>query len=324
MPKLEDDGLVVDIDPRQLDLTLDPRTEKRAQKKEDDVQVEEKPEKEESKPEQDDVISALRKQLENLEAENARHRAAYESTARERDEAQTHATSARSHAMQSQYDLVNTEIANDKARQETIKRELKLAREMGNTDLESDLIVENARIGVKLQTNEQRKQEIEIQARREKERREAPRQSSDPFEDALKSVASPKSRAWLRAHPECVTDPVLNEKVREAHSDAVVKGILPDTAAYFAYIEESMGYRRPQREEVDDDEVDTRRADKSERRPSYSAPVSRESSSPSSLKPTQKRLSREQVEMAQAMDMTPAQYAAWLAKTERDQKYMNN
>jgi hypothetical protein len=323
MSKLEDDGLVVDIDPRQLDLTLDPRTEKRAQKKDDDVQVEEKPEKEESKPEQDDVISALRKQIENLEAENARHRAAYESTARERDEAQTHATSARGHAMQSQYDLVNTEIANDKARQETIKRELKLAREMGNTDLESDLIVENARIGVKLQTNEQRKQEIEIQARREKERREAPKVVADPFEAELQDVSA-KSQAWLRAHPECVTDDVMRAKVLLADKEARRKGFAADTPEYFQYIEESMGYRRPQRDDVDDDEVDTRRADKSERRPSYSAPVSRESSSPSSLKPTQKRLSREQVEMAQAMDMTPAQYAAWLAKTERDQKYMNN
>jgi hypothetical protein len=323
MSKLEDDGLVVDIDPRQLDLTLDPKTEKRAQKKDDDVQVEEKPEKVEPKPEQDDVISALRKQLENLEAENARHRAAYESTARERDEAQTHATSARGHAMQSQYDLVNTEIANDKARQETIKRELKIARETGNTDLESDLIVENARIGVKLQTNEQRKQEIEIQARREKERREAPKVVVDPFEAALQGVSA-KSQAWLRAHPECVTDDVMNAKVLLADKEARRKGFAADTPEYFQYIEESMGYRRPQREEVDDDEVDTRRADKSERRPSYSAPPSRDSSSPSSLKPTQKRLSREQVEMAESMGMTPAQYAAWMAKAERDQKYVNN
>ena len=323
MSKLEDDGLVVDIDPRQLDLTLDPKTEKRAQKKDDDVQVEDKPEKVEQKSDPDEVISALRKQLDALEAENARNRAAYEQSARERDEAQTHATSARGHAMQSQYDLVNTEIANDKARQETIKRELKIARETGNTDLESDLIVENARIGVKLQTNEQKKQEIEFQARREKERRETPKQAADPFESALQGVSA-KSQAWLRAHPECVTDDVMNAKVLLADKEARRKGFAADTPEYFQYIEESMGYRKPQHDEVDDDEVDTRRADKSERRQSYSAPPSRDSSSPSSLKPTQKRLSREQVEMAQAMDMTPAQYAAWLAKTERDGKYLNN
>lgn len=323
MSKLEDDGLVVDIDPRQLDLTLDPATEKRAQKKEDDIKVEDKADRPEAKSDQDELISGLRAQLETLQAENARNKAAYEQSARERDEARTNATSARGHAMQTQYDLVNTELANDKSRQESIKRELKIARETGNTDLESDLIVENARIGVKLQTNEQKKQDIEYRARQEQSRPEERKASSDPFETALQGVSA-KSQAWLRSHPECVTDDVMNAKVLLADKEARRKGFAADTPEYFQYIEESMGYRKPQRDDAEEDDRDSRRSDKSERSPSYSAPPSRDSSPGSSLKPTQKRLSREQVEMAQAMDMTPAQYAAWLAKSERDGKYVNN
>lgn len=81
-----------------------------------------------------------------------------------------------------------------------------------------------------------------------------------------------------------------------------------------------MGYRKPERDEDGEEEVEVRR----ERKPAYSAPVSRDSVPGSTLKPHQRRLSREQVEMAESLGMTNAQYATWLAKTEKDGKYVNN
>jgi len=35
-------------------------------------------------------------------------------------------------------------------------------------------------------------------------------------------------------------------------------------------------------------------------------------------------LSREQVEVAESLGMTPDQYAPWLAKAEKDGKYLNH
>lgn len=319
MTKGDDDGLVVEIDPRQLDMRLDPETERKAKPKDDEVEVG----KDEGKSsDSDPAIDALQKQLDALKEENARNRAAFEQKAREATEALTTAHQATSYAMQSDYDLVNTEINNSKARQEAIKREMKVARETGDTDREADLINEAARIGVRLQHSEERKVQIEARHRQEQARREAQRaQPADPIEAALQSV-SPKSAAWLRSHPECITDDVMNAKVLLADKEARRKGFAADTPEYFSYIEEQMGYRQPRRDE-DEDEVETRRPDKSDKRQSYAAPPSRDSAPGASLRPTQKRLSREQVETAEAMGMTPAQYATWLAKAERDNKYVN-
>lgn len=318
----DDEGLVVEIDPRQLDMALDPETERKAKPKEKEAEAEiEAPEKEESKSGAEDAIQALQKQLDALKEENNRTRAAYEAKAREADEALNNAQSATGHVLQSKYDLVNTEIANDKARAEAIKRELKVARETGNTDLESDLMVENARIGVKLQTNEQRKREIEVAHQREQQRRETPRQPADPIEAQLANV-SPKSAAWLRSHPECLTDDVMNAKVLLADKEAKRKGLVADTPEYFTYIEEKMGYRKPA--DDDADEVETRQAERSEKRPAYAAPPSRDTAPGSPRKASQMRLSREQVDTAEALGMTPAQYAAWLVKAEKDGKYINH
>jgi hypothetical protein len=318
----DDDGLVVEIDPRQLDMRLDPETERKAKPRaEDEIDVETPVGKDDPKPGSDDAIVALQKQLDALKEENARTRAAFEAKAREADEALQNANSATGHVLQSKYDLVNTELANDKARAEAIKRELRVARETGNTDLESDLMVENARLGVKLQTNEQRKREIEVAHEREKQRREAPRIPADPVEAAIQGL-SPKSQSWLRSHPECVTDDVLNAKVLLADKEAKRKGFAADTPEYFAYIEEKLGYRKPA--DDDGDEVDTRQSARTERRPAYAAPPSRDTAPGSTRKSSQMRLSREQVETAEALGMTPSQYAAWLVKAEKDGKYVNH
>ncbi|HVT27673.1 MAG TPA: hypothetical protein VHE81_06605 [Lacipirellulaceae bacterium] len=321
MAKTEDDGLVVEIDPRQLDLTLDPETEKKAKGNDEEEVVEpKKAPKEDVEAEPDDAIVALQKQLDALKEENARTKAAYQLKAREADEALSTASQAASHAMQSQYDLVNTDIANAKSRSDAIKRELKIARELGDTDRESDLQIENARIGVTLENSERKKREIELRAQQEKQRREAPKAPADPFEASIQGL-SPKSQQWLRSHPECVTDDLLNAKVLLADKEAKRKGFAADTPEYFQYIEEKMGYRTP---DDDEGEVETRKPERSERRASFSAPPSRDTVPGSSLKPAQRRLSREQVETAEALGMTPVQYATWLAKAEKDGKYVNH
>src|SRR6185312_12750077 len=131
MTKLEDDGVVVEIDPKQLNLTLDPETERKAKPKDEDVRAE----PEETKPSgRDEAVLRLEPQLEQLREENSRIRAAYEQKAKEADEALAAARNASGHVAQSQYDLVNTNIANAKARAEAIKREIKIARETGDTD----------------------------------------------------------------------------------------------------------------------------------------------------------------------------------------------
>jgi hypothetical protein len=64
----------------------------------------------------------------------------------------------------------------------------------------------------------------------------------DPFEKYLKQF-SPIAQAWLRKHPENVTDQAKNAFMIAAHHEAIQKGYAAEGEAYFAYLERKLGYR---------------------------------------------------------------------------------
>ena len=256
----DDEGLVVEIDQSQL--TLDPDTEVRAKAKDEPEKKDDEPKRESGT---DEAIESLRRQLETLEAARQRDRAELERKSQEAAELAQRASGAVAHAAQRDYDLVNTNIANAKSRAEVIKRELRQARVNGDTDLEAELMVESARIGASLDREENRKVELESRYRRDQAQREAeakkPQAPSDPFEAAIADL-SPKSKAWLRAHPDCVTDDVMNAKVMLADREAKRKGFAADTPEYFEHIEKSLGFRKEAETDDGDDEPAPRRGEK--------------------------------------------------------------
>ncbi len=73
--------------------------------------------------------------------------------------------------------------------------------------------------------------------------RQQPRQQApaDPVEAVIAGGnLSARSAAWLRAHPECVTDKKLNARMLAAHNLALADDIAPDTDEYFERIEEGI------------------------------------------------------------------------------------
>jgi hypothetical protein len=61
---------------------------------------------------------------------------------------------------------------------------------------------------------------------------------ADPVEAVIATGnMSAKSAAWLRAHPECVTDPAQNKKMLAAHHRALADDIAVDSDEYFQRIE---------------------------------------------------------------------------------------
>jgi hypothetical protein len=61
--------------------------------------------------------------------------------------------------------------------------------------------------------------------------------------DAYVSQFNAASQNWLRKHPECVTDPRLNRKILRVHQEAVEdQGLEAETAEYFDYVDQRMGY----------------------------------------------------------------------------------
>ncbi len=132
----------------------------------------------------------------------------------------------------------------------------------------------------------------------------------DPV-DAIASQLSPRSAAWVRAHPECVNDKRLYMKMIGAHNIAVADGYVADTDEYFAEIEKQLGYRKPQTAvQADDDEEPTSMAAKPMARKAQPppAPSSRAASNGSGGRNTV-TLTREEREMASIMGMTPEEYA---------------
>ncbi len=137
-----------------------------------------------------------------------------------------------------------------------------------------------------------------------------PEKPSDPVE-AVASQLSPRSAAWLRAHPECVNDKRLYMKMIGAHNIAVADGFSADTDEYFGEIERQLGYRKPQTNvQSNDYEEPTSAAAKPmlKRGPPPAAPSSRAASNGSGGRNTV-TLNRDEREMANIMGMTPEEYA---------------
>jgi hypothetical protein len=97
--------------------------------------------------------------------------------------------------------------------------------------------------------------------------------------DVVEQVASglpAKSAAWIRSHPECVYDQSLNSQMIGAHHMAVGKGIVPESAAYFDFIERTIGLKTEAQVADPEPEATTRVDPKPEtKKAPVAAPVSR-------------------------------------------------
>lgn len=146
----------------------------------------------------------------------------------------------------------------------------------------------------------------------------------DPVE-ALATQLSPRSAAWVRAHPEYATNPRLTQKMIAAHNLAMADGIPVDSDDYFASVEETLkvAQRAPTRAIQDDDGEDqfsgAGRATSGRQAAPAAIPVSRDIS-PTGSKPRTVRLSPAEVEAAEMSGLTPAEYYANKMALEDDRR----
>src|SRR6266571_1694187 len=66
---------------------------------------------------------------------------------------------------------------------------------------------------------------------------------TDPI-DEFAGRLSPRSGAWVRAHPEFVRDPQKNRQMLAAHELALARGIAADTDDYFESIEDTLRLKK--------------------------------------------------------------------------------
>lgn len=125
--------------------------------------------------------------------------------------------------------------------------------------------------------------------------KEQPRQfAPPPAENQVEQVArqlTPNAAAWVRAHPDYVTDPQKNYRLMAAHNLAMAEGLTPDSRDYIRFVEDKVLPKDPEPQfERRDSVAETRRT------APPAAPPSRGSNGGSN--PQRVTLTREQRETA--------------------------
>lgn len=246
-------------------------------------------------------IEALRRQLEMERSA----RAEAESRARM---AESSASKASQEVQDSNLQLISSAIESVNRTNQMLKRDYATAMAAGNYEQAAEIQSHMSINGAKLLQLENGKAALEQRiANPQIREQEIPQ---DPVE-VVASQLSPRSAAWVRAHPECVKDRRLYLKMVGAHNIAIADGFQADTDEYFAEIERQMGYRKPQTTVVreESEEPTSLAAKPMAKKPQPpAAPSSRAASNGSGGRNTV-TLNAAEREMASIMGMTPEEYA---------------
>ena len=128
--------------------------------------------------------------------------------------------------------------------------------------------------------------------------------AGDPVE-ALAKQLTPRSAAWVRAHPEYARDNRLYQKMLAAHNLVVSDGYEPDSDDYFNNVETLLGVKLPgETPLVDTPMSEASTATKTRTAPPPAAPAQRGGARSNVV-----RLTADELEVASMMGMAPEEYA---------------
>lgn len=217
-----------------------------------------------------------------------------------------HANRANMEVQDTNLQLIHSAMDNVKRNSDILKQHYAAALHAGAFDKAAEIQEHMAINSAKLLQLENGR--AALQARLEQQQAQPEPVQADPVEQVA-SQLSPRSAAWVRNHPQCITDKRLYQKMVGAHNIAVADGYSPDTDEYFDFIEQQMGFRKASRAtEVEVDEpLSAASAPAQKRGAPPPAPSSRAASGSGGSKNVV-RLSSEEREIAQMMGMTPEEY----------------
>lgn len=277
-----------------VDVVLDePKAEENS---EIEVKIEDKkPEKQEVAPEEG--ISELKRKL---EAEKRRA----EEAERRILQANQQVNKAYAETVESKYDLVVSALETVKTRGEQLKSAYSESMSVGDYNKAAEIqqaMAETAHQLAELKRGEKAMKEQMKAAEAQQVRPVEP--PVDRVEQMAQTV-SPRSASWLRENKDTLRDDRAIRKMFRAHEDAVEDGIEPDTDEYFSFIEQRVGIRRQEAEEVNPMSA-------------AAAPVARRSVAPppapvsraAAPRPGVIRLTREEADTAKMLGMTEKEYA---------------
>lgn len=249
-------------------------------------------------------VDLLKKQLEASKAEAA-------ANAARANAAEQGQVAAKTEVQQTQVQLVESAIG--AAKQTIDALEVQLADAYAVSDFTAV---------AKLQTQVMRKTAEQLALENGLERLKAapkprPEPPSDPVEAFASSLTAPAG-AWIRSHPQYVTDPRLNAQLAAAHNLAVAEGIALDTPDYFARVEGVLGVSQRAGPPQADTDTLSETAVATGGRTTSTPPPAAPARNGANGAPRTIRLTAAQVEAAAISGQTPQEYAKMLARIERE------
>lgn len=269
--------------------------------KEPEIKIEEPKEEAPAEISPEDGIETLKKRFEE-------ERLARIEAERRADAAARMAHEARGQVDEGNLQLVTSAIDTLKRETDILKANLRAAMASGDYSAAADAQEAMADAKAKLLQLENGRAALQEQA---KNPRIHPQQipAYDPVE-TLASQLSPRSAAWVRAHPEFARNERLTQKMVAAHNLVTADGVQPDTDEYFETVERILGVQAPAASVAAAEAPMSAAAAPAQRRSSpAAAPVSRSGTGTGGGSPNVVRLSADEREMAKMMGMTAEEYA---------------
>ncbi len=269
------------------------------------VEIADEPAEARAEPVDGGIAELKRKLEESNRSFEAERNARVEAERRAQEQSQI-ASRARGEVDDTNIKLVDNAIETVKTNLQRLQDMYIQARQAGDASQEAKITVDMGMLASDLRQLENGKQSMAEAAKQPKPPIQTTAQ--DPVEMLARQL-TPRSAAWVRAHPEYARNPSLYQKMIAAHN-LVQDETEPDSDAYFEAVENVLKIKRAPTQEVDD-EVFSDASEGATRQSSSppSAPVSRNNVSHSGqASPRAIRLTKDQAEIAKMNDMTEKEY----------------
>lgn len=271
----------------------------------------------------EETITKLRQQLEDRSKIDDENRSRIQKLEDSRAEEQRKAVSAVEDAYKARETSLETSILASKSDLDSIKRQLKEAREKGDIDAEIDLEEKLADTRYNFNAlNWQKSNIADEKKRREDAIKNAPVQSQQGSQKY-----SPKAQAWINEHPRFNNDDDYQATVFSSHDLAVKRGMVADSQAYFDFIDQRLDRLYPSDGDggqPNQEQTQPQRQQPRQQTTSVAAPPSRtQSSQRMGTNGRQVRLTADQLEAAEFMGLTPQEYAKELMEMDKEKGRLN-
>lgn len=204
-----------------------------------------------SKP-ADDPVEDLKGQLSNMQQRATRAEQTAQQATQRATQLEQEVVKTKGEATEARTDLISTGIEKQQSELDRAEQSYKQAFEAGDATLMAKSQREMAMAASRMTQLEAAKANVEAapkpaqRTEQVAQQRTVPR-ADDPVEHLASSLSAP-SAAWVRAHPDVVTDPRRNAKMLAGHNDAIAEGIALDTPEYFSHIEKHLGLKKAEPE----------------------------------------------------------------------------